>query len=578
MNNNNLLPALILSMLILFGFQYLYVKPHQEALRAQSIAQQLQTSKQAADQQAVATGKAVDTAPRPREDIITATPRVPVETPQLQGSVNLQGARLDDIQLVRYRESVAANAPPVTLFSPAGSAQPVFPTYADISWLSDQSDVVLPGSTTIWQAEKGARLTPTTPLRLTWDNGRGLVFERDIAVDEHSLFTVTDTVRNNGKDAVHLYPYGAVARQGNPTARASSAIHEGGIGVLGGTLEEVKYKKLIEDGKKLFESDGGWLGITDKYWLMALIPAQDEKIDAEFAFSGEGVADPNQGHFQADFRGAGLTVAAGGSVQHAVRVFVGPKSLRQLDLYAEQNSIPHFDRAIDFGWFYFLTKPFLYLLTWLGNAIGHAGIAILIFTVVLKLVTLPLSLKSNRSMARMKELQPEIKRLQERYADDKIRQNQEMMELFKREKVSPMSGCVPTLIQIPIFFALYKVLYVSIELRQAPFFGWIHDMSVPDTSNLFTLFGLVPWDAPNFMHLGAWPIMMGCSMFLQQRLSPQPMDKSQAQMFTFMPIMFTFMLAGMPAGLVIYWTWSNLLSIAQQWYIMRHAGHNKKAA
>ncbi|MBV8061776.1 MAG: membrane protein insertase YidC, partial [Alphaproteobacteria bacterium] len=369
MNNNNLLPALILSMLILFGFQYLYVKPHQEALRTQAIAQQLQASKQEADKQAVAAGKIVSDTPRARADIVTATPRVTLTTSQFQGSVNLQGARLDDVQLVNYRESVASDAGRVTLLSPAGSAQPVFPTYADVSWLSDQADLVLPTTNTMWQAEKGAKLTPSMPLRLTWDNGHGLQFERVITVDERSMFTLTDTVRNTGKDSVHLFPYGAIARQGNPTARAAGAIHEGGIGVLGGTLEEMKYKKLIDDGKKLYESDGGWLGITDKYWLTALIPAQDEKIDAEFAFSGEGVTDPNQGHFQADFRGAGVTLEPGASTQHMVRLFVGPKSLRQLDLYAEQYNIPHFDRAIDFGWFYFLTKPFLYLLTWLGNAI-----------------------------------------------------------------------------------------------------------------------------------------------------------------------------------------------------------------
>ena len=350
---------------------------------------------------------------------------------------------------------------------------------------------------------------------------------------------------------------------------------KGRSGVVDGALEEYKYKKLIDDGKKIVESTGGWLGITDKYWLVAMVPPQDDHLTAEFAFNKNGQADLNQGFFQSDFRGAALKIEAGASLDRTTQVFAGAKRVRLLDSYADQFHIPHFDKAIDFGWFYFLTKPFLFLLEFLGGWLGSFGLAILVFTVGLKLVTLPLSLKSYHSMSRMKALQPEMKRLQERFADDKARQSQEMMELYKREKVSPVSGCLPTVIQIPIFFALYKVLYVGIELRQAPFYGWIRDMSVQDPTSVFSAFGLLPFALPAAMQIGVWPILMGCSMFAQQRLSPQPPDKTQANMFMIMPVVFTYMLAHMPAGLVIYWTWSNLLSIIQQWFIMHRDAAKK---
>jgi len=434
----------------------------------------------------------------------------------------------------------------------------------------------VPTAQSEWKAD-GNKLSQDHPLKLIWDNGQGLTFERAITVDDHFMFTITDHVRNAGSAPVTLYPFGLIARQGNPVTRSISVLHEGPLGVLNGTLEEYKYKKLMEEGKKTEDSEGGWVGITDKYWLVAMVPQENEKIAAEFTYNRAAQNDPNQGYFQADFRGAPMTVVAGATAEHTSHLFAGAKRLRLLDQYGERYDIPHFDRAIDFGWFYFLTKPFLYLLDFLGRWLGSFGIAILLFTVALKIITLPLSLKSYHSMARMKALQPEMKRIQERFADDKVRQGQEMMEFYKREKVNPMAGCVPQLIQIPIFFALYKVLYVGIELRQAPFYGWIRDMSAPDPTSVFTLFGALPITLPAALHIGAWPLVMGCSMFLQQRLSPQPPDKTQARMFMFMPILFTYMLAQMPSGLVIYWTWSNLLSIAQQWFIMRKDAKKKMA-
>jgi YidC/Oxa1 family membrane protein insertase len=441
----------------------------------------------------------------------------------------------------------------------------------------------VPSADTEWKADSKT-LTPDHSIRLTWDNKQGLTFDRTIAVDTQAMFTITDRVSNHGGAPMILYPFGVVARQGLPPPQARSVVHEGGLGVFNGALEEYKYKKIADSKKITTDSKGGWLGITDKYWLVATIPPQDENMIAEFAYNGAGAPTPDKGFFQSDFRGSPATIPAGGNIERVSHLFAGAKRVSLLDRYGDDLNIPHFDRAIDFGWFYFLTRPFLYLLTALDHAVGNMGLAILMFTVLLKLVTLPLSMKSYHSMSRMKAIQPDMKRIQERFADDKVRQSQEMMELYKREKVSPLSGCVPTLIQIPIFFALYKVLYVNIEMRGAPFFGWIHDMSMPDPTSWFNLFGLAPWHIiaqtavnlgvftlyiPPALHIGAWPILMGISMFLQQKMSPQPPDKSQARTLMFMPIFFTYLLSSMPAGLVIYWTWSNLLGIAQQWYIMR---------
>lgn len=558
MDNNNLIAAVILSIIIMVGFQYLYVRPQQEAARQQQLAQQMAKQNPAE--------APMEAAPaRPRAEVIAASPRVPIATPELRGSVNLKGARIDDLSLVKYHESADPNSPNIVLLSPAGSAPPNPAYYAEFSWLTDNKALPTPAADTLWKSDS-PQLAPDHPLKLTWNNGQGLQFERTISVDDHFMFTVTDDVRNNGGAPVLLYPFGLITRQGKPPTRDIYILHEGPLGVLDGTLKEFKYKDLIEIGRRAFESIGGWLGITDKYWLVALVPDQKQKIDAEFAYNGD-KNNTEQGHFQTDYRAAAVTLAPGSTLEHTERLFAGAKRLRVLDHYEDEYNIPLFDHAIDFGWFDFLTKPFLYLLDYLGRWFGNFGLAILVFTVLLKFITLPLSIKSYRSMAKMKTLQPEMKRVQERFKEDKVRQSQELMELYKREKVSPLSGCVPTLIQIPIFFALYKVLYVGIEMRQAPFFGWIKDLSIPDPTSVFNLFGLIHMDLPRALHIGVWPILMGISMFLQQRLSPQPPDKTQARVFMFMPIFMTYLLAQMPAGLVIYWTWSNLLSLAQQWYI-----------
>jgi YidC/Oxa1 family membrane protein insertase len=558
MNNDNFLLAVVLSVAILVGFHYFYEKPQMERYQAQVAAKKLEAEKATA---APATPPVVD---RPRAELVKEGARVPFDTPQLRGSINLKGGRLDDLVLKNYRQTVDPASANIVLLSPAGTARPYIATFASFGWLGE--GVAVPNDATLWQTT-GKELTPATPLTLTWDNGQGVRFERTIAVDEHYLFTVTDRVANQGTTPVTLYPFGLVSRKGQPADTTDIYImHEGPLGVLGGTLKEVKYKELFDHPRATFDSEGGWVGMTDKYWLIALLLGKDDKGTGAFTYDRGGADKPEDGIFQTDFRGSAISLAPGASTDRTLRLFAGAKEVRQLDRYADKFDIPLFDRAIDFGWYYYLTKPFLYLLEYLGSWTGNMGIAILIFTVLLKFMTLPLSLKSYRSMARMKALQPQLVALQERFKNDKTRLSMETMELYKREKVSPVSGCLPNLIQIPIFFALYKVLYVGIELRQAPFFGWIHDLSAPDPTSVLTGFGAVDW---SFMpHIGVWPILMGLSMFAQQKLSPQPADKSQATAFTYLPLIFTFMMAKVAAGLIIYWTWSNLLGLAQQWFIL----------
>ncbi len=568
-SNNNFIVAVVLSLLVLTGFHYFYEKPRLETARQQQAAAQAKLQKSQASAAKIAVPE-VSEKTRERGEIIASGNRVRIETSELRGSINLKGGRVDDLSLLNYREGTEKDSSAIVLLSPSGSAAPHSAYYAETGWLGEEG-LSAPDSEAVWQAD-GNVLAVGKPVKLSWNNGKGLVFERSIAVDDRFMFTITDRVRNSGKETATLYPFGLVSRHGKPHTSDIYIMHEGPIGVADGKLAEHKYDDVVDEGKITSSSTGGWTGINDKYWLVALIPAQDERVALTFSHSPKASdPDPEHGVFQSDFRGSAVGLSAGAMVERSTLLFVGAKNLSALDEYEARYGIPLFDHAIDFGWFYFLTKPFLYLLDNMGGWFGNFGLAILAFTVLLKLATFPLSMKSYRSMARLKALQPEIQQLQERYKDDRAKASMEMMELYRREKVNPMSGCFPVLVQIPIFFALYKVLYVGIEMRHAPFYGWIRDLSAADPTSVFTLFGLLPnW--PLIPHMGVWPLLMGISMFLQQKLSPQPADKMQARMFMILPIMFTFMLASMPAGLVIYWTWSNVLGIAQQWYIMRKMG------
>ncbi|HEY9548584.1 MAG TPA: membrane protein insertase YidC, partial [Kiloniellaceae bacterium] len=492
------------------------------------------------------------------------------------GSIALRGARIDDLTLKQYHETIEPESQPITLLSPEGSADPYF---ARFGWAAKPgSDVTLPKADTLWTAE-GGPLTTDSPVTLRWDNGEGLTFEQTIAIDDQYLFTVTQRVINNGGAAANVAPFGLISRSGTPGTLDFYILHEGPLGVFNGALEEFDYSGDLKDEYQGSEvviersTTGGWFGITDKYWLTALVPSQDAEVKARFVYN-----QPNgRDHYQSDFLYDAATVAPGASLETTTRLFAGAKVVPLLQHYEETYSIVNFDRAVDFGYFYFLTKPIFYALHWLHDQVGNFGLAILGLTVVIKLIFFPLANKSYKSMAKMRKLQPKMMELRERYGEDKQRLNQEMMALYKKEGANPLSGCLPIVIQIPVFFALYKVMFVTIEMRHAPFYGWIRDLSAPDPTTILNGFGLLPWDAPDLgilsiLNIGIWPLMMGISMFLQQKLNPQPPDPVQAKVFLMMPVIFTFMLSTFPAGLVIYWTWNNILSMTQQAFIMKRQG------
>ncbi len=565
----NLILAIVLSVGIILGFQYFYEFPKMkqaqktpEGEAVTEVQKPAPTSPPGTAEVPSVAGPAVET--MLIEKVLQQSPRLPVDNGRLFGSMALESGRLDDILLSDYRESIEPDSPNIRLLRPAGLPDSYF---AEFGWVAPGKDVTLPDASTLWKA-KANRLSQDNPVELVWDNGAGLTFKRRISVDSDYMFTITREVVNNGTAPVTLYPYALVSRWGTPKTLGYYILHEGPIGVLDGTLNEINYKDLVEEGKVALESKGGWLGFTDKYWLVALVPDQAREISASFRYS----APDGKPRYQADFVGKPVTVAPGASHSVTDRIFVGAKEVNLLDKYSEELGIPLFDRAVDFGWFYFLTKPMFKVLHFLYTLTGNYGIAILILTLLIRAILFPLANKSYRAMSKMKQLQPQMMKIRERFGDDKARMNQELMALYKREKVNPMSGCLPIVVQIPIFFSLYKVLFVSIEMRHAPFFGWIRDLSAPDPTSLFNLFGLIPWDPPSFLHIGALPLLMGITMFLQQKLNPQPADPTQAKVMMMLPVMFTFLFASFPAGLVLYWTWTNILSIAQQWLIMRQMG------
>jgi len=573
MEQRNLLIAIVLSVGILIAFQFVFerMRPPQPPGVAPGTPVTAPATPSTASPSTAPTHGAGTSAPgvapaqaaESREAAIAELPRVKIDTPRLHGSINLLGARLDDLTLANYHETVDPKSPEVVLLSPAGTDNPYL---AEFGWVAATPDIKVPGPQTRWTASEGP-LTPTNPVTLTWDNGQGLIFSRTIGVDANYMFSVRDAVRNTGTTPVKLSPYGLVSRTGTPHVAGYYILFEGMIGYLDGSLQEVKYSSLNPDKPLDYGSNGGWLGFTDKYWLTALVPPQREGIKARFTHT----VDAGLDRYQTDFLGPEVTVSPEGTAQSSARFFAGAKEVNLLDGY-ESAGIPLFDHAIDFGWFYFLTKPIFLTLQFFDRLLGNFGLAILLLTLCVKLLFFPLANKSYNAMSKMKLLQPEIQKMRERFPDDKARQQQEMMALYKRVGANPLAGCLPIVIQIPVFFSLYKVLFVTIEMRHAPFFGWIHDLSAPDPTSFANLFGLLPFTPPLILMIGAWPLIMGLTMFLQQKLNPQPVDPVQARMFMFLPIVFTYMLASFPAGLVIYWAWNNLLSIGQQWTIMHRAG------
>jgi len=515
----------------------------------------------------------VEVAAMTRAEALGSTQRVGVDTPGLGGSIALTGGLIDDIILKGYRETIDPKSPNITLFSPSGAPDPY---WAETGFVTDAAGVKTPNRATVWSADS-TTLGVDKPVTLSWDNGAGLVFKRLVSVDDRYMFTITDSVENAGPDPVSLRPYALILRRGAPKVSGYAVLHEGFVGVIGdSSVQEITYPKIDKETAKIRElkGDGGWLGFTDKYWASAIIPEQTESIDARFSASGPAARED----YQTDFVGPAAMVAPGASAKAVTHLFAGAKEVGTINAYQASLGIKKFDLMIDWGWFYFITKPMFWLIDFIYKYVGNFGIAILVVTVLVKGAFFPLANQSYRSMAKMKKIQPQIAALKDLYPDDKAKQQQAQMLLFKKEGVNPVAGCLPMVIQIPVFFALYKVIFITIEMRHAPFFGWIKDLSAPDPTNLFTLFGLIPWDPTalpvfgHFLALGIWPVVMGISMFFQMKMNPEPADPVQKQMFSYMPLIFTFMLGTFPAGLVIYWTWNNTLTVLQQSFIMKRAG------
>ena len=573
-DNKNFFLAIALSIVVLIAWQYFFAGPQiEKAKQQQAIEQATEAAKTAggdtanlpaAGSTATAPGGAEATATLTRDAALAQSPRVAIATDRLSGSINLHGGRLDDIRLNDFHETVDAKSPTIVLLSPAGAPEGYF---AEFGWIGGSKESPVPGPDTTWTAPADAKLTTANPVTLSYDNGAGLLFTRKIAVDDNYLFTVSDAVENKTGAAVDLTPYGRVARIGQPKTAGYYILHEGAIGVFGDQgLKEVTYKNLDKTPQEeIAKSTKGWLGFTDKYWAAAMVPGED--FTARFArFEQPGVI------YQADFKGDPVSVAAGGSAKVENRLFAGAKQVAVLTGYRDKLGIERFDLLIDWGYLYFITKPMFFAIDWLYHLLGNFGLAILAVTVLVKAAFFPLANKSYKSMSAMKKVQPQMAGIRERFKDDKMKQQQALMELYKKEKINPLAGCWPVALQIPVFFSLYKVLFVTIEMRHAPFFGWIKDLSAPDPTNLFTLFGMIPWTPPHLLMLGIWPLIMGVTMFVQMRLNPTPADPAQQVIFTWMPLIFTFMLASFPAGLVIYWAWNNTLSVTQQYVIMRRQG------
>jgi YidC/Oxa1 family membrane protein insertase len=587
-NNRNFFITIALSVLILTLWQVFYMNPRIEAQReAAKIEAGRDQDKKAAETTTPAPGtQAAGTQASPaqqgaipstpgtdgaspvgRDQALATTGRVKIDTPSLEGSINLTGGRLDDLKLKHYRLTVDKDSPEIDLLNPAALPNGY---YAELGFVGDADAGKLPGPDTVWSVQGSPVLTNSSPVTLTYTNDKGLTFKRTISVDDRYMFTVSDTVDNGGSAPVTLSNYGRVTRFDKPAVASSYVLHEGLIGVTGEEgLQEIKYSK-IEDEKQVTpgKSKDGWLGITDKYWAVTLVPTEKQSFQPRFAYFADG-----RPRYQSDFLTDPITIAAGQSTTVESEVFAGAKEVTTINAYEKDRDIRRFDLLIDWGWFYFITKPMFWLIDTLYKFFGNFGLAILATTVIVKAIFFPLANKSYKSMANMKKMQPKMVEIREKYADDKMAQQKAMMELYKTEKINPIAGCWPVVLQIPVFFSLYKVLYITIEMRHAPFFGWIHDLAAPDPTSVFNLFGLLPFAPPAFLpHLGVWAVIMGITMFLQMRMNPAPPDPTQAAIFNWMPVIFTFMMGSFPAGLVIYWAWNNTLSITQQGIIMKRQG------
>ncbi len=586
-NTRNTVIFIVCTLAILILYQIFVMGPQTERRKAAQTVAAEQTAEATAAPGGVPPSSAAPmTFVTDRTQALGNVARVPVSTPTLQGSLSLQGGRIDDLFLKNYRQTIDPTSPYEELFRPQGMEHAYF---AQFGWTGPNVAGGVPGPNTIWRLTGGSTLTQNSPVTLTWDNGQGLRFTRLIAVDAQYMFTVTDTVANLGTQAIVIAPYGRIERQGVPPALGKTQIlHEGGIGTFskgdGFATTQLKYGDWAKKPLEKFESTGGWLGITDKYWMAALIPPQSETVSAEFRVTDAATYNIHEARILGEAR----TIQPGRQITEVQHLFAGAKRNEILSGYEKQYDLPRFIYAIDWGFLFFLTRPIFLLVEFFYGLVGNFGVAILLLTLTIKLIMFPLANKSYESLSRMRKLQPQMEKIKEQHKDDPQAQQKATMELYQKEKINPLAGCLPILVQIPVFYALYKVLYVTIEMRHAPFFGWIRDLSAPDPTNIWQLFGLIPWDPSTVpliggllthhtgsgftLALSVLAIFYGFTMWLQTAMNPPAADPVQRQIFMFMPLIFTFIMAGFPAGLLIYWAWNNMLSIAQQYFIMHRFG------
>jgi len=552
MDSKNVLMAIVLSTLVLvFWATFFEPPPVERQIAEDQVTKSEELSSPSIEK--VELSKKIA-----RDDTIDSVARIKIENNNIKGSISLQGAIIDDIIFKNYKESLESDQK-VIFLNPKSSDEGY---YIETGWASNSNEKLkLPLDNTIWKVKGNKVLTPNKPIVLEWDNNEGLIFTKKIELDDKYLFKISQGIKNTSNKSYEFFPYAQITRNYKPDVIPIYILHEGFIGMFDDELKEEDYED-VEDEKFIINSSKGWLGITDKYWLTAIVPEKGKKFKSEFLSI--------DGKYKANFIIKEATVlSSNASITNEINAFVMAKEVAVIDDYAEKLGIEKFDLTIDWGWFYFITKPLFFVIEYFFKLTGNFGVAIIILTALVRIVFFPLANYSFRSMAKMKILQPEMIRLKELHKDDKTKLQQEMMALYKREKVNPVSGCLPVLIQIPFFFAVYKMLYVTIEMRQQPFFGWIQDLSARDPTSIFNLFGLIPWDPPTFLMIGVWPILMGLTMFLQQKLNPTPPDPMQAKIFMFLPIFLTIILAPFPSGLVVYWTVSNVLTMAQQWVIIR---------
>ena len=564
MESRNLILAIILSVGVLFIWSFFFEAPEQEMLNGEiesgdvSEVNSNELDMEAIDEIERSLG-ITENDNIGLDEALSADKRIKIETNSIVGSINLKGLRIDDIVLKKYNETQEEFSEKIRVLQPIDTYDGYEVTFG---WIKNQdANFETPNAESIWKvSNNNATLTSNNEVEFEWSNTTGQTFVTTIGLDEDYLFDITQEVKNNSNEEIIINNASKVTRKQAPSLSGMFILHEGLLGVLQEKLELIDYDDLKDDEETLnFESDNGWVGITDKYWLAALIPDQNKSFKAIYTYDNGYIAY---------YRSLNATKVAAGS-DHIVesQIFIGAKEAKLIDRYQEDYGIYNFDLAIDWGWFYFLTKPLFNVIYFFSELSGNFGLAIIILTVITRIVIFPLANWSFISMAKMKMLQPEMTRIKELHKDDRAQQQQALMALYKKEKVNPISGCLPILIQIPFFFAIYKMLFVSIEMRHAPFYGWIQDLAAKDPTTIFNLFGLIPWDPPSFMIIGIWPVLMGLTMYIQQKLNPAPPDPIQARIFMFFPLFITILLAQFAAGLVIYWTTNNVLSIIQQWII-----------